>query len=136
MDQLLDHYYGLLCLELLSHVVNAGLLAYLDSLDRYQDGAIDGTSLLQYIFQALIPSTEKWNFADFFGGHEILRRGGFMTSQGGFTISRAERLLWHLWKDRHTLLALNVHMGPGHQWATLFFVLVHSVLAQGYVPLL
>lgn len=108
---------------------------HLDSLYRYQDGEIDGTGLLKYLFHALVASTEEWDFASFFGGYGKIRRGSLMESQGGFTIPRAQLLLWHMWKDRHAMLAIGVHMGPGCQWATLFFVLVHCVLAQGYVTL-
>lgn len=120
----------------MSHIVNAGLLALLDSLDRYQDGFVDGDELLQYVFQALINSTSEWNFEAFLGGYEMIRQGDLMASQGGFTVSRMEGLLYHLWEDRHTFLAICVHMGPGRQWAGLFFVLVHSLLAQGYVLLI
>lgn len=120
-----------MCLQLLSHVADAGLLALLDSLDCYQNGFVDGDELLLYITQAVVNSNSEWNFEASLGGYETIRRGELMASQGGFPISRAEDLLSHLWEDRHTFLAIGAHMGPGRQWTGIFFLLVHSLIAQG-----
>ncbi|KAF8598280.1 hypothetical protein BDV93DRAFT_339722 [Ceratobasidium sp. AG-I] len=125
-----DHYYGLLCLQLLVHVVNTGLLEFLGCLDDYQDGKVVEEELESYIFKAVFAATEEWNFANFFGGYDVLRQGSFLEPQGGLNILIVELLLWYLWNDRHTFLAINVHMGHRRQWATLFFVFVHFILAH------
>lgn len=117
------------------HILNTGFLEYLDSLELYQDGKVEGNHLILFIFNAIFASTEDWDYAKYFGGYDTLRHGKYLASQGGLNISRVELLLWYLWKDRHTFLAISMHIGQGRQWSPLFFVFTHFILAHRYVTL-
>ncbi|KAF8598274.1 hypothetical protein BDV93DRAFT_339656 [Ceratobasidium sp. AG-I] len=43
----------------------------------------------------------------------------------------AEELLHLLWRDRKLFLAVIVHMGPGRQWSSIFFILAICCYVNG-----
>ncbi|KAF8598271.1 hypothetical protein BDV93DRAFT_339621 [Ceratobasidium sp. AG-I] len=126
-NSLFEHYYGLLCVQLLAHVLDVGLLIHMDSLDQYRNGSANGLSLAWYLHRNLVERAIKkkkaHDFAEFFGGIQAIRRGRLLHTIGGISMRSLELLFQLMWRDRKLFLAVAIHMGPGRQWSSIFFVL-------------
>lgn len=138
MKQLFERYFGLLLVQLLAHVLDVGLLIHLDSLERYRDGSVDGDILAWYLHRNLMDRAVKekataQQFVEFFGGTQLVQRGGLLQAVGGISMRSLELLFQLLWRDRKLFLEVAVHMGPGLQWSSIFFILAIYCFVEGYV---
>lgn len=138
IKQLFSHYYGLLCVQLLANTVDVGFLAYFGSLNAYRDGQVQGDSLSVFLYKMIMQKAGQGRnrasrVVEVFGGARAIRRGNLLSSVGGFTAQNAQMLARLLWEDRKMFTAVSVHMGPGRRWASLMFLLLIHVFANGLV---